>query len=108
MKIFGFTIARTKPTPEPLPHPVTIMDWMISQTKPRVSFHLPFDKQSAEKVSCFLACDHRGNEVTTDFILGRNEVMALQKAVAEIEKTIGREWRQKLPVFVMAEASTEV
>ena len=99
MKIFGLTITRTI-KPQPMPHQVTITDWLNNQTKPRIMLGEPYcGVTKNERVRCTLLCEDQGNDVSSNAVDGRDVDDAFRKAVIEIEKTIGRGWRDKALAF---------
>ena len=79
----------------PETRPVTVDDWILSHRWPSIEFELPYSPGKNESVTCRLRCSHNGNNVYSDREVGASAEDALQKAVAQIERTIGTGWRRK-------------
>jgi hypothetical protein len=98
MKLFGFEISRIKAPVLPVETVVigvTQRDWLHLQTSPSIYYGLPYTPTKAEAVDCYLTCRHAANRVTSATAQGADEEEAFQKALLEIEKTIGTAWRTK-------------
>lgn len=69
--------------------------WLLCQNDPRIHFNKSYDGRFV----CILACtDGKGNSVESRrFESTESATDAFQKAMLEIEKTIGREWRSYQP-----------
>jgi len=61
------------------------------------SFGLPYSISRTEKVQCDIRCKHKGNLVSSASGIGRDYEDAFQKALVQIELTIGTEWRNSTP-----------
>src|SRR6266550_2942894 len=99
MRIFGFQITRYKPAPaaEPVIRDVTIEDWLRNKKAAGVAFGIPYNPGPRERVECQLNCNHDGNRVSSEVQAGANPEEAFAKALNQIERTVGREWRELLP-----------
>lgn len=110
MKIFGFEIHRVKKEevkpelePEMRIDAINVDDWLHNHQWPDVEFDLPYTPpKEGERVQCKLSCKHNGNTVIGRGI-GENSLHAMQKAVVQIEETIGSEWRAHIPVTVIVQ-----
>jgi hypothetical protein len=98
MKLFGFEITRIKKTKTKtqINQTVTFEYWMKKQIEPVIYFRLPY-RFADEKgfVVCYVSCKHQANSVQSESMVGASLEEAFEKALSNIELTIGQSWREE-------------
>lgn len=101
MRIFGLEIKRYQPPRTEMRHigSVDLDDWLKFQPGAMVSLSTVQDYEASNNgmVRVTLWCEYKGSEVRAAGV-GDPLHTAFQTALADIEATVGTQWRSALPV----------